>query len=85
MAFRQNASYAQVFWAAREWLVAGVSGERLTVQSPYRERLVGGGFQLTSRLTPQFTLAISTRIQHNQLNGRTSPAFTLQLAMKTPQ
>jgi hypothetical protein len=42
------------------------------------------GFQLTARLSPQFTLSASTRIQHNRINGKTSPAFTLQLAMKTP-
>ncbi len=82
--FRQDASFGQVFWAVKEWLVPAISGERLTVERPYRESLLAVGAQLTARLTPQFTLALSTRIQHNQLNGRTSPAITLQLAMKTP-
>ena len=82
--FRQNASYAQLFWAVREWLVPAISGERLTVERPYREAWVGGGAQITARLTPQFTLAASARILHNQVNGRTAPAITLQLAMKTP-
>jgi hypothetical protein len=82
--FRQNASYAQMFWAVREWLVPGISGERLTVERPYREAWVGGGAQVTARLTPQFTLAASARILHNQVNGRTAPAITVQLAMKTP-
>jgi hypothetical protein len=82
--FRQDASYVQVFRAVKEWLVPGIAGERLTVQRPYRESWIAGGLQLTARLTPQFTLSVSTRIQHNQLNGRTAPAVTLQLAMKTP-
>jgi hypothetical protein len=38
---------------------------------------------MTARLTTQFTVSMGSRIQHNQLTGRTSPAFTLQLAMKT--
>jgi outer membrane receptor protein involved in Fe transport len=82
--FRQDASYAQIFWAAREWLVPAVAGERLTVERPYRESLLAVGGQLTARLGPQFTLSLGARIQHNQLTGRTSPAFTVRLAMKTP-
>lgn len=84
VSFRQDASFGEVFWAVKEWLVPAITGERLTVQRPYRESMIAGGLQLTARLTPQFTLAISTRVQHNQLTGRTSPAVTLQLAMKTP-
>lgn len=84
VSFRQDASYGQIFWAVKEWLVPAITAERLTVQQPYREAQVAGGLQLSARLTPQFTLSVSTRIQHNQLTGRNSPAFTLQLAMKTP-
>jgi hypothetical protein len=82
--FRQDASYAQIFWAVKEWLVPAIAGERLTVERPYRESLLAAGGQLTARLSPQFTLSLSARVQHNQLTGRTSPAFTFQLAMKTP-
>jgi hypothetical protein len=82
--FRQDASYGQVFWAVKEWLVPAIAGERLTVERPYRESLLAVGAQVAARLTPQFTVSIGARIQHNQLTGRTSPAFTLQLAMKTP-
>jgi hypothetical protein len=82
--FRQDATYLQPFLAVREWLVASLTGERLSVQKPYRESMTAQGFQLTARLSPQFTLSASTRIQHNRINGKTSPAFTLQLAMKTP-
>jgi hypothetical protein len=84
VSFRQDASYGQLFWAVKEWLVPAATVERLTVARPYREAWVAAGGQLTARLTPQFTLSLSTRVQHNQLTGRTSPAVTLQLAMKTP-
>jgi hypothetical protein len=47
--------------------------EQLTVQQPYRESQAAGGLQLSARLTPQFTLSVGTRIQHNQLNSRASP------------
>ena len=82
--FKQQATYGQVFWAVKEWLVPAIAGERLTVERPYRESSLALGAQLTARLTPQFTVSIATRIQHNQLTGRTSPAMTLQLSMKTP-
>lgn len=82
--FRQDASYGQIFWAAREWLVPAITGERLTVERPYREALLAVGGQVAARLTPQFTVTLSARIQHNELTGRTSPAVTFQLAMKTP-
>jgi hypothetical protein len=84
VAFRQDASYGQVFWAVKEWLVPALTAERLYVQRPYRESWLAYGGQLTARLTPQFTLQLAARIQHNQLTGRTAPALTLQLAMKTP-
>jgi hypothetical protein len=84
VAFRQDASYGQVFSAAREWFVPAAPVERLTVAAPYRESWLAAGGQVSARLTPQFTFTFSTRIQHNQLTGRTAPAFTLQLAMKTP-
>jgi hypothetical protein len=84
VSFRQDASYGQVFWAVKEWLVPALTAERLYVQRPFRESQVAAGAQISARLTPQFTLQLSTRIQHNQLTGRTSPGLTLQLAMKTP-
>ena len=84
VAFRQDASYGQLFWAVKEWLVPAVTAERLYVQRPYRESWLAAGAQLSARLTPQFTLQVGARIQHNQLTGRTAPAITLQLAMKTP-
>src|SRR5262249_29674777 len=36
---RQHATYAQLFWAVREWLVLSAIGERLSVEAPFEERL----------------------------------------------
>ena len=35
----QSATYGQVFYAIREWLVASAIGERLRVDQPFEERL----------------------------------------------
>lgn len=82
--FRQDASYVQAFWAIREWLVASAIGDWLQVQSPYREYLTAGGIQLTSRLTSQFTIGVTMRVQRNMITGQVGPAASLQLTMKTP-
>ena len=71
--FRQDASYGQIFWAVKEWLVPAITGERLTVERLYREAWIAGGVQIGARLTPQFTFQLSTRIQHNQLTGVLRP------------
>jgi hypothetical protein len=83
VSFRQDATYVQLFWAAREWLVASAIGERLKVQMPYQENLIAAKFDLTSRMSNRFTVGISTRMQRNELNGRLSPSVALAFAMKT--
>src|ERR1700676_4662857 len=55
-AFRQNASYGQVFWAPREWLVASLIGERLQVERPFAERIRAGRLEVTARLASQVTV-----------------------------
>jgi hypothetical protein len=68
----------------------GMAGARKHGRETERGATVPGGAmmacggQSTVRLTPHFTLALSARAQHNQLNGRTSPAITLSLNIKTP-
>jgi hypothetical protein len=81
--FRQDASYVQLFWAAREWLVASAIGERLKVQLPYEEHLMAAKFDLTARLSNRLTVGINTRMQRNEINGKLSPSVAMQLAMKT--
>jgi hypothetical protein len=81
--FRQSASYGQVFWAVREWLVASVIGERLAVEKPFEERLRAGRFELTARLASQVTLGVSTRLQRNDLNGHIGRTIMFQVAFKT--
>ena len=81
--FRQHASYAQVFVAVREWLVPSVGFERLSVQRPYREDLWAPRFELSARLSSNFTLGFSSRIQQNEITGKVAPSVALSLAMKT--
>ena len=49
--FRQQTSYAQAFWAMREWLVVSAIGERLRVQQPFAERLDAGRLDLAVKTT----------------------------------
>jgi hypothetical protein len=69
--FPQSASFAQVFWAARGWLVASAIAERLHVEAPFEERLTAGKFELAARLATQATLGISTRIQRDAITAAT--------------
>jgi hypothetical protein len=82
--FNQHASYLQVFWAAREWFVVSLIGERLTVEKPFEEKLAAGKVEVAARLTSQFSLVFNTRLQRNALTGQWGPSAALQLAVKTP-
>jgi hypothetical protein len=82
-AFRQQASYAQVFWAPREWLVISGIGERLSVHLPFEERLNAGGFDVTARLTPFSTIGAAARFQRDEIKHEWSKSFTVQFAFKT--
>jgi hypothetical protein len=83
VSFGQNASYVQLFWAAREWLVASAIGERLQVDRPFEENLVAGKLDLAARLASQATVDISTRVQQDQITGRATTSVVLQVALKT--
>ena len=81
--FYQDASYGQVFFAAREWLVLSAIGERLRVDAPFEERALAGKLELTARLAPQASVGVSARQQRDQMTGRRSTSVTLQAAFKT--
>lgn len=81
--FRQHATYAQLFYAVREWFVVSAIGERLNVQKPYEEKLNAGKIEVAARLTNQISLVFNARLQRNQLTGQWSPSVALQLALKT--
>ncbi len=83
--FRQHASYAQVFWAAREWLVASLIGERLRVEQPFAERLTSGKLELAARLTNQASVGVAVRAQRNGIAGTWDKAVSVQLAVKSAQ
>ena len=84
-AFRQTASYAQLFWAIREWLVASGIGEQLHVDAPFSEQLVAGRVEIAARLSPKATLVVATRVERNVRTGRVTPSITAQAAFKTVQ
>jgi hypothetical protein len=81
--FTQHTTYGQTFWAAREWLVASLVGERLTVQRPFAERLAGGRVEIAARLTSVASLTAAAGIQKDGVSGRTSRSLSLQVALKT--
>jgi hypothetical protein len=81
--FEQQATYGQIFWAIREWFVVSAIGERLFVEEPFPERMLAGKLEFAARLASQATINISTRIQRDQLSGRTTPSVILQAAFKT--
>jgi hypothetical protein len=81
--FAQQATYAQVFVAIREWLVASGIAERLHVQQPFRQELRGARFELAARLASQATITFGTRFDRNQLTGRLSKGISIQAAFKT--
>ena len=81
--FRQDATYGQVFWAAREWLVFSGITERLHVDRPFPEHLVAGKAEVAARLSANATIVAGMRFQENMLTGRFSKALVVQLALKT--
>lgn len=81
--FWQAASYGQLFWAVREWLVPSLIVERLRVEAPYRESLNALKLDVSARLSSQVTLGIGPRIQRDELTGRVTRSVISQLAVKT--
>lgn len=82
-AFRQTASYGQVFWAMREWLVASGIGERLRVETPFAQHQVAGRLELAARLSPQATISVGARFERNLITHRLSKSAVVQTAFKT--
>jgi hypothetical protein len=83
--FRQNASYAQIFWAAWDWLVFAGTGERLRVEQPFAQRLNAARIDVSARLASQATIVLSTRFERNLMTGQLSKAVMVQTAFKTVQ
>jgi hypothetical protein len=81
--FNQQASYGQLFWAAREWLVPSLIVERIQVSAPYREHLDAIRLDLTARVAGQFTISAGPRIQKDEITGRIAKSVVIQIALKT--
>lgn len=80
--FQQHASYGQVFWFPSRWLTTAVTGERLTVENPFRERLIGVKGDIMARFSGNFTLQLIGGVTRNQVTGALSPNVILLLYMK---
>jgi hypothetical protein len=80
---RQSASYGQVFWAIREWLVASAIGERLCVSRPFEESALAGKLEVVARLASEVTLTTGFRMERNRLTGMVTRALVVQAAVKT--
>lgn len=81
--FSQQASYAQLFVAIREWLVASGFAERLHVEQPYATELRAARFELAARLASQATITFGSKFERNQLTGRLSKGVSIQMSFKT--
>jgi hypothetical protein len=82
-AFRQTATYGQVFWAVREWLVASGIGERVTVETPFAQRLAAGKAEVAARLSSQATVVVGVRFERNLITRRLAKTAVVQTAFKT--
>ena len=83
VSFRQHATFAKVFWAAKEWLVFSLGAERLAVEKPFTENVNAGMIGVSARLTPNFTIGAGARLQRDMLTGKRTPSVVFQLKMKT--
>jgi hypothetical protein len=83
VSFRQHTTYAQGFWAIREWFVASLIGEQLRVARPYQEDLRAGKVEVAARLNSNVTLSVNVRLQRNMVTNVWSPSMGLQMAFKT--
>jgi hypothetical protein len=83
--FDQYASYGQIFWALREWLVVSAIAERLHVDAPFEQHRRAGKLELAARLASQLTISIGARLERDDLAHRTSRSVILQAAVKTVQ
>ena len=83
VSMRQQATYGQLFWAVREWLVASAIGERLSVEQPFEERVAAAKLEIAARLSSIASLSVSGRVQRDMRTGRKSPSLAFQASLKT--
>ena len=81
--FSQNATYGQVFWYPKEWLLMSLVGERLQMDVPFRQVSNAGKIELSARLASQVTTGLSVRWQRDPVSGGLSRSIALNLALKS--
>jgi hypothetical protein len=79
--FRQDASYLQLFWAPRDWLVTSGIGERVRVGATGELR-TAGKLEVAARFTSQATVIVGGRVEREAASGRLTKSLSIQLALK---
>jgi len=80
--FGQAASYAQIFFYPREWLLLAGVVERLNVEEPHGERLWGYKGEFSVRFSPNWTFGGRAGVQRNSFTGASTPIAIIQLSVK---
>ena len=80
--FDQYTGFVQIFFFATDWLVASLSADRLQVEDPRHDARWYLRPELSARLTPHITIAVSVRDQY-VLPSQRSTAFVLQAFVKS--
>lgn len=81
-AFDQFTGYAQLFFYPTDWIVASVSLDHLRVDEPHRDRRLYVRPELSIRVNPHLTVAVSVRDQ-SITPAQRATAAVLQVFLKT--
>jgi hypothetical protein len=81
----KHTTYAQLFWAAREWLVLSAIGERLQARAPAPARSTAGKLEVAARFTNQASVGVIARVVRDPIAGRLTTSASLQVALKSAQ
>ena len=82
-AFNQQATYGQLFYYWREWLVTSVITERLTVQNPYPEHLWAYKGEVGARMSSNWSISLRAGLQRDFRTRVLSPVASIQFTAKT--
>lgn len=81
--FNQQATYGQLFYYWREWLVTSFITERLTVQAPFQERLWAYKGEVGARMSANWSVSFRAGLQRDTLSRVYSPVVAIQFSAKT--
>lgn len=81
--FDQHASYTQVFYYWREWLITSAIVERLSVQNPYAEHLWAYKGEIGARMSSNWSISVRAGVQRDLRTRALSPVASLQFTAKS--